>query len=48
MTDSDQNGSIAIMKHEMIAYAVGETWQKRAVCSVSIIEMMAHGVIRSS
>lgn len=23
MTDSDQNGSIAIMKHEMIAYAVG-------------------------
>ena len=24
MTDSDQNGSIAIMKHEMIAYAVGK------------------------
>ena len=24
ITDSDQNGSIAIMKHEMIAYAVGK------------------------
>ena len=24
MTDSDQNGSIAIMKHEMIAYSVGK------------------------
>ena len=40
ITDSDQDGSIAIMKHEI-------NLAKRTVCSVSNYQMMAHGVIRS-
>lgn len=46
MTDSDQNGSIAIMKHEMIAYAVGKLGEESGLFRFQL-SMMAHGVIRS-
>lgn len=46
ITDSDQDGSIAIMKHEMIAYAVGTLGEESGLFRFQL-SMMAHGVIRS-
>ena len=46
ITNSDQDGSIAIMKHEMIAYAVGTLGEESGLFRFQL-SMMAHGVIRS-
>lgn len=46
INDSDQDGSIAIMKHEMIAYAVGKLGEESGLFRFQL-SMMAHGVIRS-
>lgn len=46
ITNSDQDGSIAIMKHEMIAYAVGTLGEESGLFRFQL-SMMAHGIIRS-